>query len=80
MSKSQRALVARRLLEDEDLQALFAEIRDDATRIFLNASASAADLEAAHFKVRAVETVLNALRERLTDKAIEEKRQHRGND
>ena len=80
MSVTQRALVAKRLLDDEGLQSVFDDIRNGATATFLSASASMAEIEAAHERVRAVQVVLDAIEDRLTDKAIEEKRQHRGND
>ena len=72
---------ARRLLEDPVFQEIIGEIRENATGVFLNANCDITAREAAHEKVRAVQTVLDAIQSRIVAERIEKKRnQHRAND
>lgn len=75
----ERAAVARRLATDEGLLSIAKDIRDAAAAVFLNPSASLADIEAAHRKVQAVSTIFDALQARIDAESIEDKRekQHR---
>lgn len=77
----QRAAEARSLMDNAVFQAVLSEIQEDAVSAFLRSSATPADLEGAHAKIRAIETIKNALQARLTAKAFADKKdQHRGND
>ena len=77
----QRAAEARSLMDNAVFQAILSEIQKDAVSAFLRPTATPADLEAAHQKVRAIEFIMTALQSRLSDEAFADKRdQHRGND
>lgn len=76
-----RAAAARALIEDPAFTEVINEIRDDAVSAFLKTSATPADLEAAHQKVRAIETIMAALQSRLNDEAVQQRKDHhRGNE
>ena len=76
-----RAEEARTLLDHPAFVAIMAEIQEDAVSAFLNPSATPADLEAAHAKVRAVEAVKAAIQSRLDAETIQNRKdQHRGSD
>lgn len=78
---NQRAAEARALIADPVFQAVIAEIREDAVSAFLRSSATPAEIEAAHQKVRAIETVMAALKSRTDAEAVAKKKdQHRGSD
>jgi hypothetical protein len=74
MDKQQRALEAKELLDNEPLQRLFAEIREDAQTAFLKSGGNPDQMTAAFQKVRAVETILAELNNRVNGFAYEEKR------
>lgn len=78
----ERAAEAQRLLDDQSLLEVFAEIEGEAVKTFLNTSSALEDREAAHRKVQAVATIRNALQARVNAGAILKKREHRhrGND
>lgn len=77
----QRAAEARSLLDNAVFSAVLSEIQKDAVSAFLRPTATPADLEGAHQKVRAVEIIMTALQSRLSDEAFADKKdQHRGND
>jgi len=76
-----RAVEARALMDNAVFAAILTEIEEDAVSAFLRPAATLADLEDAHRKVRAVETIKNALQARLDAEAFADKKdQHRGND
>lgn len=72
-----RAQAARRLMEDADLTALLSEIEEEATAAFLVSRGDPALLTAAFEKVRAVQTLRNALQTRLSDEAVADKREQK---
>jgi hypothetical protein len=78
----QRAAEARSLMDNAVFQAILSEILEDAVSAFKRPTATPADLEGAHLKVRAIEIIKNALQARLSDEAFADKKavQHRGND
>lgn len=81
MTIAQRAADARALIDDACFKAIIEEIQKDAVAAFLRPAATPAELEAAHQKVRAIETIQNALQSRLDAEAFQlSKDQHRGND
>lgn len=82
MSKiTERAAEARALSANAALQNVIADIREDAVQVFLNTSSTVEQREAAHDRVRAVQTILDAIQARVDAEKIEQKRdQHRGND
>jgi hypothetical protein len=59
MNTEQKAITAKRLMDDEGLQMAFAEIRDTATAVFLNTASTQEDREQAHQDVRAIEAIRN---------------------
>ena len=78
---SQRALEARGLLTTPAFQEIIGEIREEATRVFLDVNCDITAREAAHEKVRAVQTILDVIQSRIVAESIEKKRnQHRAND
>lgn len=78
MDKTEKARAARRLLDDEAWLHVIKELRDDATRQFLNPVSSIEDREAAHEQVRAISAVERRLQNWET--APKMKDQQRGND
>lgn len=78
---TQRAAEARTLLGNHVFQAVLGEIRADASAIFLNAASSPEAVAAAHDRVRAAQTILDAIQTRLDAETIEQKKgRHRAND
>lgn len=78
---SQRAAEARTLLGNSTFQSVLAEIREDATRVFLNSASPIESIAAAHDRVRAVQTILDAIQARLDAETYEQRKgRHRVND
>lgn len=78
---TRKAGEARALIADPVFAAVVKEIQEDAISAFLRPSATPADIEAAHQKVRAIATIQTALQRRIDDEAVEQKKdQHRGSD
>jgi hypothetical protein len=82
MSKvADRAAQAQRLLNDEAFLTVIEEIRSEAIGVFLDANCDIHRISGAHEKVRATQTILDALQERINAKLVEDKKdRHRGND
>lgn len=78
----QRAIDAAELRENPTFVDVIGEIRQGAVDTFTNPNARPEMITAAHDKIKAIETVLNALQARITDQAFKAKRekQDRGND
>jgi hypothetical protein len=70
----QKALEARELLNNLAFQGLMEEIRSDAVGVFLDASCDITRIASAHDRVRAVQTILDALQARLDAEVIEDKK------
>lgn len=78
---TQRAAEARTLLGNRTLLSVLDEIREDATKVFLNSASPIESIAAAHDRVRAVQTILDAIQTRLDAETIEQKKgRHRVND
>lgn len=76
-----KASEARSLLTDHVFQAVVGEIRDDAVGVFLDSTCDMNRLAAAHERVRAVQTILDALQARIDAEAVEIKQDRdRAND
>jgi len=76
-----KASEARALLADHVFQGVIGEIRDDAVGVFLNATCDMNVIAAAHERVRAVQTILDALQARIDAEAVELKQDRdRAND
>lgn len=70
----QKALEARELLGSSAFQSLMEEIRSDAVGVFLDASCDTTRITDAHNRVRAVQTIFDALQARLDAEAIRDKK------
>jgi hypothetical protein len=80
-SVADRAAQAQRLLQDEAFLSLIEEIRTSATEVFLDANCDIDRISKAHEQVRATQTILDALQERINAKLVKDKKdRHRGND
>lgn len=76
-----RASEARSLLADGVFNGVIGEIREDAVGVFLDATCDISRITAAHERVRAVQTILDALQARLDAEAVEIKQDRdRAND
>jgi len=77
-----RGLAAERLLADETFLDVVATIRADATGVFSNAKSGIDDIAEAHEAIRAVETILDEVRGRISTAQIQEKSEgrHRASD
>lgn len=76
-----KASEARTLMADHVFQSVIGEIRDDAVGVFLNSACDINKLAAAHERVRAVQTILDALQARIDAEAFEAKKDRdRAND
>ena len=71
----QRAVDARRLLDDPALAEVLTEIEEAAKAAFLASRGDPASLTAAFDKARAVQTLRDALETRLADQAVADKRE-----
>jgi hypothetical protein len=76
----QRANEARDLMGNHAFQSVIAEIRAEAAELFLNASSDMVSISGAHERVRATQTILDALQVRLNAEMAEDKQKakHRG--
>lgn len=76
-----RAIQARQLADYEPFKAIADEIQAQAVELFLNPASDITAIARAHEAVRAVETFMAAIRERIdAEKVAEKKAQHRGSD
>lgn len=76
MSKANdRASAAKRLADDMTFKEICAEIEARAQVLFMNANSGIEEWTRAHHMVRAVETFRNAIKSRMDDAAIAEKRE-----
>ncbi len=69
-----KAAEARALLNDPAFKDIVAEIKQDAVALFLRPICSIEDMQAAHARVQATETFLDALQARINAEAIEDKK------
>jgi hypothetical protein len=69
-----KAMEARALMADRAFQDVIAEIKADAVALFLRSKCSIDDMQAAHDRVQATETFLDALRARIDAETIEDKK------
>lgn len=77
----QRAIQARQLEGYEPFKEICAEIREDAVRLFLNPASDINAIARAHEAVRAVETFIAVIQERIdAEKMADKKAQDRGSD
>lgn len=78
----ERAEAAKELQENPTFIEVIGEIRQGAVDTFTNPNSTPEMITAAHDKIKAIETVLNALQARITEQAFKAKRekQDRGND
>ena len=75
----ERAARAKQLLNDPVFTEVVAEIRENASMLFLNPTSSIDDSADAHQRVRMVQMFLDTLQSRISAEALEDKRkgQHR---
>lgn len=78
----ERAEAAKELQQNDTFKEVMAEIRQAAVDVFTNPNATPDMIMTAHDKIKAVETVQNALETRLTELAFKahKERQHLGRD
>ena len=72
-----KAEQAARLLRDETFQDVLSTIRDDAVALFLRATSSITEIEAAHSKIAAVQLILDEVERRIDAGKIEAKARKR---
>lgn len=77
----QRAIQARQLEGYEPFREICAEIREEAVQLFLNPASDINAIARAHEAVRAVETFIAVIQERIdAEKMADKKAQDRGSD
>lgn len=77
-----RATACKALLNSDEFQLAFQEVRDAQAAVFLNASGSSEDRERAHQIIRALHEIQQTLEGHVADGTFAEHRkgQHRGSD